>query len=249
MNKMTKFIGFVALSATFAMAEESFGGIGISYKACANGAEVLEVIPETPAAAAKLQAGDQIIAIDGASIKGFSTKGIRDVLRGVNNKPVVVTYISEGDTLETTLRRAQMTVKSIDDVASAEADDQKLLALLSDGKMVDEKAAAAQENLKGVYVENPAEVETWTKADLSRVGTAKVCGYSRDYIRVKLEYPGAFAVSVANADGNIVARMFTAKGTAGVNVVRWDGSSIPEGRYVISVESASGVNGVNVQFK
>jgi C-terminal processing protease CtpA/Prc len=51
------------------MADEEFGGIGVTIYQTREGVRVAEVIPGTPAAETKLQAGDVITAVDSVSLK------------------------------------------------------------------------------------------------------------------------------------------------------------------------------------
>ena len=56
-------------AVSFAMASETFGGIGVSLNSVQEGARVSAIIPGTPAAETKLQEGDIIIAVNGESLK------------------------------------------------------------------------------------------------------------------------------------------------------------------------------------
>lgn len=64
MNTLVKIATVSSLLAAAAFAEESFGGIGVVYRLAGEGAEVQEVIPGSPAAETKIQAGDVIVAVE-----------------------------------------------------------------------------------------------------------------------------------------------------------------------------------------
>ena len=110
-----KRISFLAvLSAAQLFANESFGGIGVSIYQTRNGVKVAEIIPGTPAAEGKLQVGDEIIAVDGESLKGKTIEESKASLRGQKNKPLELTFVSGGDTLQTVLRRTQITLRDLE---------------------------------------------------------------------------------------------------------------------------------------
>ena len=147
-----------AMLAAPLMADESFGGVGITIYQVREGVKVAEVIPGTPAAETKLQAGDVITAVDGVSLKGNDIETSKSMLRGQVNKPLEITFVSEGETYTATIRRAQITVKDLDSkavsawygektevnvheletFASAKVDDKQLVAVLNRGNLVKE---------------------------------------------------------------------------------------------------------------
>lgn len=61
MNRFVKASLAAALAIAPVMADESFGGIGVTIFQSHDGVHVVEVIPGTPAADSKLQAGDVIL--------------------------------------------------------------------------------------------------------------------------------------------------------------------------------------------
>ncbi|WP_369077390.1 PDZ domain-containing protein [Fibrobacter sp. HC4] len=56
------------------------------------------IIPNTPAAKSELKVGDLIIAVDGKGFENLSFEQSVSLFRDVKNKPIVLTYISDGDT-------------------------------------------------------------------------------------------------------------------------------------------------------
>ncbi len=249
MNTFMKFVAITSIFATSAFADESFGGVGVVYKLTKAGVEVQEIIPNSPIAETKIKPGDVIVAVDGASIQGKRSSEVKKALRGLENKPVVLTYVSEGDTLEETVRRVKLTIKRLNVIAEAEQSEKKLLAVLDDGKVVENTETSVSDNLEGVYVDGAQLSIADDVQKQSKEGSAKLASFSRNVIRVKLETAGAFAVSVVDSNGDVV-RSFTEKnGRAGINSVSWDGSLVPDGRYAISVEHNGNVSGVNILLK
>ena len=109
MKNFVKLSLLAAMAVAPVMADESFGGIGVTIYQIHEGVKVAEVIPGTPAAETKLQAGDVITAVDGVSLQGKDIEASKDMLRGQVNKPLEITYVSEGETYKDTLRRTQIT--------------------------------------------------------------------------------------------------------------------------------------------
>ena len=70
MNKLAKFSLMAAFAAAPVMADEDFGGIGVTIYQVPAGVYVAEVIPGGPAADTKIATGDVIVAVDGVSLKG-----------------------------------------------------------------------------------------------------------------------------------------------------------------------------------
>ncbi len=250
MNTFMKFAVVVSIFAVSAFADESFGGVGVVYKLTTSGAEVQDVIPDSPIAETEIKAGDVIVAIDGASIQGKKSREVKNALRGLENKPVVLTDVSEGDTLVETIRRVKLTVKQLNSIADAEQPEKKLLAVLDDGKVVEGAGTSVSDNLEGVYVDGSLIPTTEDKPQTrAKEGSAKLASFSRNVIRVKLETAGAFVVSVVDSNGDVI-RSFTEKnGRAGINSIAWDGSLVPDGRYAISIEHNGTVSGVNILLK
>ena len=249
MNTFMKFAAVASIFAASAFADESFGGVGVVYKLTKSGAEVQDVIPDSPIAETKIKAGDVIVAVDGASIQGKRSSEVKNALRGLENKPVVLTYVSEGDTLVETVRRVKLTVKQLNSIAEAEQHEKKLLAVLDDGKVVENAETPVSDNLEGVYVDGfqlPVANEAQKRA---KEGTATLASFNRSVIRMKLETAGAFVVSVVDSNGDVVRSFKEKRGRAGINSISWDGSLIPDGRYAISIEHDGTVSGVNVLLK
>ena len=91
MNKLAKFSLMAAFAAAPVMADEDFGGIGVTIYQVPAGVYVAEVIPGGPAADTKIATGDVIVAVDGVSLKGqniefskvpcWNTKNVLTIIR------------------------------------------------------------------------------------------------------------------------------------------------------------------------
>ena len=88
MNSFVKASLIAAMMTAPLMADESFGGVGITIYQVREGVHVAEVIPGTPAAETNLRAGDIITSVDGVSLKGQDIEFSKSKLRGQVNKPL-----------------------------------------------------------------------------------------------------------------------------------------------------------------
>ena len=247
MFKNLVIIAFVFVASVFA--DESFGGVGLVYKLTKKGAEVKEIIPNTPVAETKIKPGDVIIAVDGVSVQGKKSREVKNALRDLENKPVVLTYLSEGDTLVETVRRVKLTVKQLNGIADAEQPEKKLLAVLDEGRVVENGGTPVSDKIEGVYVDEMWKPVATNSPNQVKEGNAKIVSFNRSVIRVKLETDGAFVVSVVNSNGDVIRSFAENHGRAGINFISWDGSLIPDGRYAISVEHDGIISGINVLLK
>lgn len=266
MNTLIKasLVAALGLGAVSAMADESFGGIGVTITQVPQGVRVAEVIPGTPAAESKIQPGDEIIAVDGVSLSGKDMEFSKSKLRGVSNKPLEITYVSGGDTLSAILRRAQMTVKSLDGesvekwygkssfsaeelaaYASATENGKQFIAVLQRGTIIESESEVSSQHLDGIYVEKVDEFAPKSKGSVSaaRSGDAKLRGFTRNAVSLSVKAPGSIQVSVLNADGVLVASLRKDNAVAGIHTLSWDGSTLPSGRYMVNIEHNGGVNG------
>lgn len=109
----------IALCATSLLAYESFGGIGLVIQEGSAGLSIETIIPNTPAAKSDLKAGNIIIAIDGKKVDNLTFKQSVSLFRDVINKPIVLTYINDRDTLQATLRRTTITTKQVSSLSAS----------------------------------------------------------------------------------------------------------------------------------
>lgn len=264
MKSLVKVSLLAAMMAAPLMADESFGGIGITIYQVREGVKVAEVIPGTPAAETKLQAGDVITAVDGESLQGMNIEQSKEKLRGQVNKPLEITFISEGESYTAVVRRAQITVKDLDNkavsawygekaelnaqeletFASANVSDKQLVAVLNRGSLVKNEAEVASANFNGIYVEKANEFEPKPQVkNVVRNTGIELRGFTRKAVSYSVKTPGRTIVTIMNADGEQVARLVNDRANAGINTIGWDASEIPNGRYMVSIDHDGAVSG------
>lgn len=261
---------FIAMSVASLWASESFGGIGVSIYPDRDGVRIAEVIPGTPAAESKLQAGDVIVAVDGKSLKGMSIEESKAKLRGVNNKPLEIIFVSKGDTLSTVLRRVQITVKDleskslmswyggrsrinadeIETFAGTSENGKQLVAVLQNGKLVSSDMPVSVKSLNGIYVERTNEfVPKVRPQNTGNSSGAVLKGLTRTTVGFELKSAGRVVVSITDADGSVVSKIVNENACVGYNSLNWNSENVPSGRYMVSIEHDSSVSGKYVMLK
>lgn len=93
--------------------EEHIVGIGVELKAHDEGLQIVGIVEGGPAAAAKLQRGDIIVAIDNRPLKGMSLNQGADLITGPAGSNVHLTVIRDGRTGTVTLQRRNVYVSSV----------------------------------------------------------------------------------------------------------------------------------------
>jgi membrane-associated protease RseP (regulator of RpoE activity) len=269
MNKFIKASLVAAMLAAPIMADEEFGGIGVTIYQTRDGVKVAEVIPGTPAAETKLQAGDVIIAVDGVSLKGNDIEKSKEQLRGQVNKPLELTFVSGVDTMTATLRRAQITVKDLqsesveawygdkkefnsqelETYASATEGAKQLVAVLKRGSLVAEDEKVNAKELNGIYVERADEFAPKASKNVNKPASAMLKGFSRKAVNFDAKSAGTAIVTILNSDGAEVANLRADNAQPGFNTVRWNGENVPSGRYLVRIDLNGSVSGKNAVLK
>ena len=269
MNKFIKASLVAAMLAAPIMADEEFGGIGVTIYQTRDGVKVAEVIPGTPAAETKLQAGDVITAVDGVSLKGNDIEQSKSMLRGQVNKPLEITYTSEGESYTTVIRRAQITVKDLESekveswykksefnaqeletyASATEGNSKQPAAVLQQGSLVatDKKVDAA--NLNGIYVERANEFAPKASKQLNKPASSSLKGFNRKSISFNLSSTGNAVITILNSDGAEVATLRADNAQPGFNTLRWNGENVPSGRYLVRIDHNGSVSGKNAVLK
>ena len=269
---MKNFIKASLVAAMFAaplMADEEFGGIGVTIYQIHDGVKVSEVIPGTPAAETKLQAGDVITAVDGVSLKGNDIETSKSMLRGTVNKPLEITYVSEGETYTTTLRRTQITVKDLESAkveswynksefnaqeletyaSATESNSKQLVAVLQQGSLVATDKQVNAANLNGIYVERANEFAPKAKQQMNKPASSALKGLSRKAVSFTLSSAGTAIITILNSDGAEVTSLRADNAQPGFNTLRWNGENVPSGRYLVRIEHNGSVSGKNAVLK
>ena len=231
--------------------------------------KVAEVIPGTPAADTKLQAGDVITAVDGVSLKGNDIEQSKSMLRGQVNKPLEITYTSEGETYTTVVRRAQITVKDLESekveswykkdqfnaqeletyASATESNSKQLVAVLQQGSLVATDKQVNATNLNGIYVERANEFAPKVSKQVNKPATSALKGFTRKAISFNLSAKGTAVLTILNSDGAEVATLRVENAQPGFNTVQWNGENVPSGRYLVRIEHNGSVSGKNAVLK
>ena len=105
------------LSAFSEELDQEFGGIGVVVEVNQDTKRltVLSPLPDTPAYAAGMRAGDQILEIDGRSTEGFQIGDAVDLMRGEpgTELTLIVRHAGADDTVEMVLQRAIIPIASV----------------------------------------------------------------------------------------------------------------------------------------
>lgn len=268
MNRIKKLIISTLITTCIASASDSFGGIGISFQKEGDGIKIIDIIPNTPAAESKLKINDKITAVDGISLKGKSIEDTKKMLRGPKNKPLEVTYVSNGETYSTILSRVQITVKplekenienwygtqkelnsqEIETYASATEDNKKLLAVLKQGSVLQADQSTSATNLNGVYTEKKQEKNSLSKNTPKHVthNISTLKNFNRKTIVFNLKEAGKATITITNVDGKRIAQFSMNDAKVGYNTISWNGEKIPSGNYTVSIDCNSSTSGTIV---
>lgn len=269
MKKFIKASLVAAMLAAPIMADEEFGGIGVTIYQTRDGVKVAEVIPGTPAAETKLQAGDVITAVDGVSLKGNDIEQSKSMLRGQVNKPLEITYTSEGESYTTVLRRAQITVKDLESekveawykksefnareletyASATEGNSKQLVAVLQQGSLVATDKNVNSSNLNGIYVERADEFAPKASKQLNKPASSSLKGFNRKTVSFNLSSAGNAVITILNSDGAEVATLRADNAQPGFNTLRWNGENVPSGRYLVRIDHNGSVSGKNAVLK
>jgi len=90
-----------------------FGGIGIRFELIEGEARIIDVVEDTPAARAGLQAEDVIVLIDGKPVRGLERGEISARLRGAVASALIVTLRRGGETVEAKVQRSLIVPKTV----------------------------------------------------------------------------------------------------------------------------------------
>lgn len=257
---LLKMISIATAVMTSAIADETFNGVGIAILPAEKGAEVVNVIPGTPAADSKLQKGDLIISVNGNSTFCKKMEDVLDMLRGEVNKPVEIVFINNGDTLETTIRRTKLIVKNLnskqinsvelESYASDIRSDKKLVAIMNQGDIINDKLSAETKSIDCIYVEkNRIKESIPNNQDFKRDEKDSIKSVSRTSVGFELKSAGKAVITIMDADGAVAATLISENARPGYNSLRWNSENVPSGRYMVTIEHNGSVSGKNVVLK
>ena len=273
MNRVLMGVSALAFASSFAVAGETFGGIGITIYGAPCGVQVVDVIPGSPASEAGLESGDFICAVDGTALPKNNLDASKDVLRGMVGKPLELSVVREKDTLSVTLRRVQLSVKDLDAnkvsawygdqkseysaaelsaVASSEAGSgYNLLSVMQNGRVLPEEASVNARNVTMIAVAKDAADTAFTKddSDATAPQAASLLGFNRNAVSFNLYKNGTVKVRILKAHGEQVAVKLIENAAAGANSVSWDGAKASDGRYLVRIEQNGAVSSFAVEVQ
>jgi len=90
-----------------------FGGIGIRFELIEGEARIIDVVEDTPAARAGLQADDVIVLIDGKPVRGLERSEISARLRGAVASALIVTLRRGGQMIDAKVQRSLIVPKTV----------------------------------------------------------------------------------------------------------------------------------------
>ncbi|MBL9126459.1 MAG: S41 family peptidase [Verrucomicrobiales bacterium] len=98
--------------------EGEFGGLGVTVSPHDGRINIVDVVEETPGARAGLQPGDQLVAVEGESVKNWAVGDVVGRLRGKPGTEVAITTFrpSTGQTNDHRLTRAVIPIHTIRDL-------------------------------------------------------------------------------------------------------------------------------------
>lgn len=247
------------------MADESFGGVGITIIPAKEGVRVVEVIPGSPAAEAGVMPEDRIFKVDAVSIVGKSFDSAKEALRGPTGKPVEVSVVRGGDTLSMVMRRKALTIKEYSKqsfkkwygeekssfskeeleavVVQEAASDVELLSVMSQGYVVNLGESVSSDDVTAVYIgkESVFEKQKESKRKVPMKGLAKLKGFNRSFVGFSAKEQGNVRLVITDANGQVYLDKVVVA-NPGANQVSWNGADAPSGRYSITLEQLGTVS-------
>lgn len=115
-DRFSHYFGPEALQELDAATSGEFSGVGLTVSEVKRGLRVADVIPNTPAEEAGIEAGDQIVAVDGESIAGDAADLSTAMIKGPPGTEVTLRIVPAGggDAREVTIERAEVRVPAVD---------------------------------------------------------------------------------------------------------------------------------------
>lgn len=109
----TRFLTPTEMTEQHLQIDAQLYGVGIQIMVRDKQLTVVAPLADTPAEAAGVKPQDKIMAINGELTVGMSVRDAADRIRGKEGTQVVLTLSREGQKIDVTLKRAQITVKSV----------------------------------------------------------------------------------------------------------------------------------------
>ncbi|MBX3413578.1 MAG: S41 family peptidase [Pirellulales bacterium] len=122
LDEYSAFLTADQLNEVYSQIDGNFVGLGVELKSGDGSLEIVGVITGSPAAKGGVLAGDRIIAVDGRSTENVNSDEAADLLQGPEGSTVEITLRRQGGTHTVRLRRQQVEVPSVEDIAIHDKD-------------------------------------------------------------------------------------------------------------------------------
>lgn len=220
-----KKIALVLLLCSCLYASDSFGGIGIAMYKSSRGVSVAGVANGSPASDADLQVGDCIIAVNGVDIAKKTVSEVKYMIRDDAGKPLTLTIVREGNTLNIDLTRVKMEVVSLEnkgDARNAASQNYELIDVVS---VKNQKA--------GFYVEQSSVAPALRTVNEEPFENVKLKRFTRKNVDVEVLEPGRFTIKILTVDGALVSQREIDAESTGFKSIHWDNTLLAAGNYTI----------------
>lgn len=252
-----KLLLLLSMLATAVFAE-TFGGIGVTIQSSEKGVQVVTVIPGSIASEKNLEAGDQILAVNGKSLQGLPLEQATALLRGEAGSAAELSVLKvDGAMWAGQLTRIGLQIEPLstagvgatlgqtEGLTAAEisyyAGNQAqsgytLLGVLQQGRLVQEDTQIAPNMISAVYT-GKAELVKAPKTVLG-VGSISFQGLTRQIASFNLESSGMTDVKLLDVQGKQIAswHVEAAQGNLKLN---WEGKTQPRGAYNLLVKQGT----------
>lgn len=214
-----------------AIAAENYAGIGVALYKSSRGATVAAIANGSPASAADLRLGDCVIAVNGADIAKKTVSEVKHMIRDDAGKPLTLTIVRDGNTLNVELTRIKMQVVSLKDKGDAKQVASNNYALLDVVNVKDEKT--------GFYVEKSAVSPEKRSPVIEPFGDVRLNRFTRKNVDVNVLLPGHFTIKILTADGSLVSQKDVNAENIGLKSIHWDNTLLAAGSYTIVLKQGS----------
>jgi membrane-associated protease RseP (regulator of RpoE activity) len=251
-------------TTTWAENSEQFGGLGISIQASQQGIMVVNVIENTPAANAGIQAGDIIVSVNNKPVQGLSLDEGKSLLRGVAGTQVHLGFVRGNGELFITLTRAHFQINTVsskeisqhykaeqsislhrDDIVSMQdfstTSNVRFADLLLNGASVQSDMVQVQatqnQYFSAVYLHNPT-IEHKKPIRQSNPVQDHIT-LDDTFLGVTLPQKGPASLDLITAEGKVVSSFSMQSENAGLQRIAWDSSTLSAGQYFLVLKQGA----------
>lgn len=131
----------------------TFEGIGITFTMVDDGAIVLDVYQDTPAAKAGLLSGDIITHIEGTSIAGYTSDKVKEMIQGERQSQVQLRLLRNGKSQELTATRQSVDTSVASSIMTFNNQSVGYLRIVTFGEKIGEVIEKTLQDMKAQHVE------------------------------------------------------------------------------------------------